>query len=234
MPVPERPIESLLNSRLRKQNTVSLALERLTAAGKIRVSEIQRIACDPAATLSMRIDAITIFLALRKGSRRSLRQLLNSENRTIVIETLKGVKLLSPDWALTELVSGVQLSEDPTKRAVFVWAVSGYHHRIDVETLLLNLLASETVPTVRDHTIEALGEFHSERVLQALLQVLAIGSDSERFWALYSLGNVANAGVNEAIRPHLNDQTVIPGFGSIKDEAQRTLTKILDRSKGNA
>ena len=228
------PIEHRLQSRLLGLKNVRDALERLAGCGKTEVAEIQTRALDPTVDMSSRVDAITIILALKRGPRRLLRHLLNSEDRTVVIETLKAIKFLSPEWALLEIILGVRRFEDSSKRAVFAWALGGYPNEKGAEDALLNVMAKESESTVRDHAIESLGEFNSQRATETLLHALGVGTSSERFWAIYSLGNVGDARAAEALSQYANEQTTIQGLGTIGDEARKALEKIGHKNRGEA
>jgi HEAT repeat protein len=225
-PQDDPPAEYRIPVRLRRKEIVRSALQRLASQGNVEAADIQALALDTRLPFDLRRDAIVIVLAAARPNEELLRDLLQSGDRFTATETLKIIKYLGTEWALPELATGARTSDDPSQRSLFAWALAAYPTNSVAEGVLIEILASDSAAIVRDHAIESLGEFPSPRVVEALVQVLERGGASERFWALFSLGNLANPNTREAISQCLQDQTVIPGYGTIAEEAKAALIKI--------
>lgn len=221
-----QPIQSCIRKGLRRSLSVRSAVQELAKHGKVDVKFIRALALDGTASIGLRLDAITMLLALEESSREAVRDLLNCGDNVIVIETLKSIKALRTEWALPEVVAGLKTTVEERKRAVLAWTLAAFSMNRDVQKLLLNVVSNDGSSTVRNHAIEALGRFRSPKVVEALLGVLKNGNAGERFWALYSLGELADPRAKDAIRAHLHDRSLVPGFGTVGDEAQRVLTAL--------
>jgi HEAT repeat protein len=158
-----------------------------------------------------------------------LGDLLDSSDRVLVIETLKSIKNARTEWAVPSLIVRLKSCSDPSSRAALAWTLGAYPKNASVQDALLEVMAGDSDQAVRDHAIESLGDFRSPVVLNARLRVLEQGSASERFWSLYSLGKLADSQASAAITRCLHDQTVIPHFGTVADEARWALEKITRR-----
>jgi HEAT repeat protein len=220
------PIESGISTRLRELEAVRDAVQRVAAQGKREVGDVEALALDRAAPIMSRLDAITVLTAMPQGRAEVLGALLDSDDPMLVVETLKCVRNARTARAAPEIVARMKSCNEPRKRAVLAWALAAYPKDAGAQTALLEVMARDPSQSVRDHAIESLGEFRSPAVLNALLRVLEQGSASERFWALYSLGTLADPQAREAIARCLHDQTVNPEFGTVAGEARRALEKI--------
>ena len=211
---------------LRESVIVRDALQRLASQGKRDFSDVEALALDRTALIDSRLDAITVLMAMQENRADILPELLDSNDRMLVIETLKSIRNVGTEWAIPDLIVRMKSCSDPSKRAVFAWALGAYPKNADVQNALLKVMVRDPDLAVRDHAIESLSEFRSPTVLDALLGALERGSASERFWALYSLGTLADSRASEAIARCLHDQTVIPDFGTVADEARWALEQI--------
>lgn len=214
-----------ISERWCESQKVRDAITRLASHGKVKVHEVQSVALDVTSENDLRVDAVTLILAMREG-RRSLSRLLDSGDNFVVIETLKRLRELRTDWATPEIISRVKNSSEPSKRAIFAWALAGYSHSVEALQVLLETIKADPDVDVRNHAIESLSAFRSSRVVDFLLNILEHGSASERFWSLYSLGTIGDARVVQAISKYLKDETQIPHFGTISAEAKWALDKI--------
>ena len=220
------PIESGIPTRLRELEAVRDAVQRVAAQGKREVSDVEALALDKTAPIVSRLDAIAVLTAMPQGRAEVPGGLLDSDDRALVVETLKCVRNARTAWAAPEIVARVKSCHEPWKRAVLAWALAAYPKNTSAQTALLEVMARDPRQSVRDHAIESLGEFRSPVVLNALLRALEQGSASERFWARYSLGTLADPQAREAVARCLQDQTAIPDFGTVAGEARRALEKI--------
>lgn len=220
------PIHERVSARLRQVDLVRDSLARLASQGKVWVNDVSALALDTTSPVELRLDAIVALLSTEEGDEVLLRKLLASDDRMIIIETLKFIRRLGTDWVIPELVAQVETCGDVSKRAVTAWSLAAYPENSGVQGVLLNVMARDTDLGVREHAIESLSEFRSRTVINALLRVLERGSPGERFWALYSLGTIGDPATAEAIAQHLGDETAIPEFGTIADEAHWALAKI--------
>ena len=227
----KRNIQESISARLQHSDPVREALKRLASQGLVRPDVIKAMATNDKTPLDSRIDAVTVVLAMERGGEEVLSRLLDTEDRTVFVEVLKVIATLHTNWALPELMIRLKTCANPEKRALFAWALAAYPNADDVESLLREMMATDHDATVREHAIESLGAFKSDEATNALLSVLETGTATERFWSLYSLGNIARPETTNAIRKHLQDHTVIPGFGTISEEARKALTKITNRGK---
>lgn len=221
-----------LQPRLRNSHIVRQAVRRLMSLGSHDLKDVDTLALNSEAAIDQRLDAIVVLTALRRARAKVLGGLLASEDRLIVIETLKAIRNQGTEWAMPDLIVALRTCNDPSKRAVVAWALAAYPKESDVETALLELLAREDDPDVRDHAIESLSMFRSTRVLKTLLNMLESGSSRERFWALYSLGTLADPRATKAVTRYLHDPTVIPNFRTIGYEARWALSQIRSGKAG--
>jgi HEAT repeat protein len=220
-----RLLEGVL-PRLRLADAVQGALARLAEHGHTETADIRRLAFDNTSPMQSRLDAVTLLTAMKDPDEEAIHGLFAIENETLFIETVKSMKSLSVEWALQWELVAARDTNDPSRRALIAWALAAYPTSVDAETSLLNLATNDDSPTVREHAIEALGEFHSSAVVKVLLDILSRGLPTERFWALFSLGNLAAPVAAEGVRSCLQDYTAIPGFGTIAEEASWALARI--------
>lgn len=225
------PIASLIPARLWELEAVREASQQLTSQGKGNIGDVEALALDKTAPIESRFDAITVLMAMERGRTDILRDLLGSNDPMIVIETLKSVRSTGTEWAIPELVSQLRSCGDPSKRAVCAWTLAAYPNNADVQSILLEVMTQDDDRSVREHAIEALSEFRSPPVLDALLCAMKQGSAGERFWALYSLGTLADPQASEAVAQYLDDQTVIPNYGTVAHEARWALDKITQQCR---
>jgi HEAT repeat protein len=212
--------------RLRLADPVQRALARLAERGHTGTADLRRLALDNESPMQSRLDAAIILTAMKEPDEEGIRSLLDCEDRTLFVETVKSLRSLSEEWALRCVLAAARNSDDPSRRPLFAWALAGYPTSAEAESALLSLATSDDSPAVREHAIESLGEFHSGRVVNVLLDILAGGPAPERFWALFSLGNLAAPTAAEGVRGCLQDRTAIPGLGTIAEEASWALARI--------
>ncbi len=224
-------IEGGIPARLRELETVREALERLAGQGKREVGDVEALARDSAAVTDSRLDAITALMAMEEGRVDILRDLLDSNDRMLCIETLKSIRNVGTEWAIPDLIARTYSCNDPSRRAVFAWTLAAYPNNANVQSVLLEVMTQDGDRSVREHAIEALSEFRSPPVLDALLCALKQGSAGERFWALYSLGTLADPQASEAVARYLDDQTEIPNYGTVAHEARWALDKITQQCR---
>jgi HEAT repeat protein len=206
---------------------VQNALARLSVDPRhIEAAELRRLALDNSASMQSRLDAATILTAMQEPDEEGIQNLLACEDPTVFIETLKSIRSFRVEWALRHLIRGAKAGEDPARRAVFAWTLAAYPASAETESVLLDLATNDSSPEVREHAIESLGEFHSDRAVKVLLHILVDGSAPERFWALFSLGTLADPVAADGIRGCLQDRTAISGLGTIAEEANWALAKI--------
>jgi HEAT repeat protein len=223
---PSLPLQREILPRLRNSPTVKQALRRLARHGNLKIQDAEEFALDRLAPIDQRLDATTVVTAMKEGHDSVLRALLRGDDPTVFIEALKRIRNFRTEWAKPVLLNALRTSRDPSKRPIFAWALAAYPKDIEVEGALLRIATRDNDSNVRAHAIESLGQFHSGEVIDALCRILQRGSPTERYWALYSLGTLADLRAAEMVSRLSNDQTEIPGFGTIADEAQRALTMI--------
>src|SRR5437016_3427313 len=93
-------IQERIPERLRKVDLVRNALERLTSNGKASVADVVVLALDRTSAIELRLDAVAALMAEEKGEEEIVRKLLESDDPMIVIETLKIIRRLAPEWAI--------------------------------------------------------------------------------------------------------------------------------------
>lgn len=228
MHLDKRNIKQSISAQLRDSEPVRKALGHLASRGMVGVDDVTAIATGPESQPDLRFDAITAVLAMEQAAEEVLTRLLDSVDRTIFVETLKAVAAFRTKWALPEVKKRLRTCTDPEKRALFAWTLAAYPDDREAENLLREVMATDRDANVREHAIEAAGAFGSGEVVKALLTALETGSPRERFWSLYSLGNLARPETANAVRKYLRDKTLIPGFGTIADEARQALAKITE------
>jgi len=219
-------VPNWISEQLRGRQSVIESSRRLAQRGQFGIDDLVQIALDDSAEIDFRVDAITLLTASTRSNESALRRLLESRSKIIATETLKRVREFGPEWAVSEILSKVRASNDPSERAVLAWALGGYPGRCDALEALMGLLQSDSDDAVRSHAIESLSVFRSPVVVDALLRVLEHGSVSERFWSIYSLGMIRDPGAVEAVSKCLQDETEVPHFGTISAEAKWALEEI--------
>jgi hypothetical protein len=218
-------------NKLRGHESVIGSSRRLAEIGKLTPSDVQQIVLDVTAPIDLRADALTLFSAAEGDGNQTLRALLESTDKLVMVEALKRIREFSPEWAASEIIARVKNSNDPSERAVLAWTLAGYPENVEVRGALLELIKRDSDVKVRNHALESLGAFRSPVVVNALLNVLEHGSANERFWSLYSLGTIGDDRAVEAISRCLQDHTQIPDFGSISAEAKWALESIAKRTQ---
>jgi len=227
-------LEEKISARLRPASAVRQALARVAGSPRIEAgsprieaADLLNLALDPDEPMEFRLDAVTILLAMERPDEEGLRKLLACGDRTVFIEALKSIKSFGVSWALRDLIVAANTTKEADRRAVLAWALAAYRDSVDAQKTLLDLATNDSSSLVREHATESLGEFRSNSVSKTLLHILAVGSSAERFWALFSLGNLADPSAADAVRGCLEDQTAVPGLGTISEEAEWALGKIL-------
>jgi len=220
-----------ISPRLRQATSVKSALARLADRSRMEAADLAMLALDSDAPMQSRLDATTLVAAMQEPDEQGIQNLLSCEDRTVFIETLKSIRSFGTEWALRYLITAAKASQDPARQAVLAWTLAAYPASAEAESVLLDLAKNDRPPTVREHAIESLGEFHSDGVVRVLTRILEEGSAAERFWALFSLGTqgtLAAPVAIDGIRSCLEDQTGIPGLGTIAEEARWALARIQD------
>jgi HEAT repeat protein len=129
--------------------------------------------------------------------------------------------------------------ESAAVRAKAAWAL-GFHSQghLATDSLLATLRARYEDDDVRAHAAEALGHLadrlgeHEGDVLAALLHALRDPSAEVRFWAAFSLGNLGDEAAIPALeRLAARDEESIPGWWSIRKEANDSIKQILLRKR---
>jgi HEAT repeat protein len=89
---------------------------------------------------------------------------------------------------------------------------------------------SNVPPEVRGDATEALTHFQDVRAVPALIEQLHDPSPEVRFWAVFSLGQLADTDViPELERIATEDDAVAPGWWSLRKEARDAIQSIRDR-----
>jgi len=90
---------------------------------------------------------------------------------------------------------------------------------------------SHVPPEIRGDATEALTGFHDVRAVPTLLEQLRDPSPEVRFWAIFSLGQVADTDVIPELERIVNeDDAVAPGWWSLRKEARDAIQVIRDRA----
>jgi HEAT repeat protein len=99
---------------------------------------------------------------------------------------------------------------------------------------LFRLIKDETVPPgIRGDATEALTHFQDVRAVPTLREQLLDASPEVRFWAVFSLGQLADTDViPELERVVMEDDAVVPGWWSLKKEARDAIQSIRNRVRG--
>ena len=228
---PHHLLRQRMEPRLRKSTTVKEALERFGSRGEPTIHDVEHTALAESTSLAIRLDAVTILLALRERQPQLLQRILASDDSVLFVEVLKRIKNLHPEWAPSVLLKMLGASTDKSRRSLIVWALAPFSKDENVEKALLSAATDDVAETVRAHAIESLSQFHSRRVADVLIKILVDGSSTERFWALYSLGSLAEQRAGATVEQFLEDETSIEGFGTIGEEARWALNKIVRARK---
>lgn len=223
-----KTLDNLPTWAVRRAVTYPLVLRALKRMRSIRFTKYNdciEVALDRKRSLGVRIAAINLVMCARRGKSQLVKDLLDDPSDIIVIETLKSIEMIGTKWALRELITSAVGSSD-LRRSVCAWALSAFESSKAAEGVLLRLALHDPHSAVREHAIEALGNFKTKEVLEALLQYLEHGSHVERFWAIYSLGNCGSRAIVPRLSEYVLDQRFVSGYGTVGEEARRVIRKL--------
>jgi len=219
-------LRAKISPRLRNSGTIKEALRHLSGPnGSMAGNLVETYALNDALPLDQRLSAITLLTSLTDGNAKLLQRLIGGDDRTLALEALKRINQFRTEWAKPALLRGLR-NLDASRRSIIAWSLSAFSDDSDIERALLLAATRDENLDVRAHAIEALREFRSEKVSKTLVRILQKGSPTERFWALYSLGTLADDTAAFAVTAYCDDHTEVPGFGSVGEEARWALSRM--------
>ena len=119
------------------------------------------------------------------------------------------------------LINELLHANDPKGREAAAYALSWMGDRRAVYPLLLAAKNQREVASIRGQALEAIGSI-SPRRRSPVGRVLSLLDDPEvqlRFWACYALSQFEDPRAIPALHRLLSDETVCPGWWSVKGEA---------------
>jgi len=177
------------------------------------------------------IRLITCWLLGQLGNKRAVKSLiiaLNSPNTKIVLEAAKSLGIIKSKKAVQPLISILLKAENPDQRGAAAYALGILRDKRAYEPLIQTLTNFKEAPKVRGYSAEALAYLQDNRASSALIAMLTDMSTEVRFWSAFALGELKEWQAIPALaRLVADDQTVLPNWGVVSEEAAKAIDKII-------
>jgi len=148
-------------------------------------------------------------------------------------EAAKAISRFDVDSAVDPLLGLMENCRNPKKAAAIIHALGILGHPRALKPLLAVLSSEKEDPEVRGHAAEALSFLSDRRAVQELILALRDRSPHVRFWASYSLGQLADSEAIPALEVLAeNDEAEVPGWWAVKREAADAIRQIRQRLEG--
>ncbi len=129
--------------------------------------------------------------------------------------------------AVPHLISVLLEDETVEVRTTAAYGLGALRDTRAVEHLIHTLENQNEDPRVRGQAAEALGDIRDTRSIVPLIAALKDASVEVRFWAIFALGQLGDAQViPELERLVATDESILPNWGTIKDEAVAAIQNI--------
>ena len=177
------------------------------------------------------IRILACWLLGQLGNKRAAKSLivaLNSPNAKIVLESAKSLGIIKSKKAVQPLITILLKAKDPAQRGSAAYALGILRDKRAREPLVQTLTNLKETPKVRGYCAEALAYLHDKKASPALIAALTDSSAEVRFWSAFALGELKERqSVSALARLAANDQTILPDWGMVGEEAAKAIDKII-------
>lgn len=177
--------------------------------------------------------AIACWLLARIGGEPAFAPLvvaLHNPDPLLRAEAARALGVLDNPQAVPELITALRTDPDADTSiaAAHSLGLLGDHRAVDP---LLAVLADPSAdPRLRGFAAEALIGPGERRAVPPLIAALADPSAEVRYWAAFALGQLADPAALDALeRLAQTDEAIVPGCGSVKEEAAAAIKSIRAR-----
>jgi HEAT repeat protein len=190
---------------------------------------------DPDASPELRTEACWLLRVLEE--KRAIPVLIKiAQDRQVEVnlrrEATQALGMLPSKRAVRPLIEILlDADDDEWVRGMAAHALGRVDDTRGRDTLLRVIKDSTVPPGIRGNATEALTGFRDVRAVPALVEQLRDSSPEVRFWAVFSLGALADTDVIlELERIVAEDDAVAPGWWSLKKEASDAIQSIRARA----
>ncbi len=205
--------------------------DQLLAAGVDSQEALEALAQDPAAPVALRTIACWFLGRLASpGARLALEVALRAADPALRAEAARGLGTLADSQAFAALLNALQNDPSPAVRFAAAYALGLLADERMIEPLIAKLADATEDPAVRGMAAETLGNALDPRAVEPLIAALSDSAVEVRFWAAFAVGELgAEAALPELYRLAEADDTVLPGWWSVRQEAKASIDLIKSR-----
>jgi HEAT repeat protein len=188
---------------------------------------------DPDQTEDLRVLAAWILGRLhRQEAVTDLLSTLCDPSVRMQVESMLSLALLRNELAVPELIKRARTAGDVEVRTIAVLALGGIGGK-DAHAELRRILKDKgEEKTVRGAAAEQLGQIGDTADVPLLINALKDPADEVRYWSAFGLGQIEDRRALPALRRLARtDEGVLPGRGSIAEEANAAMTRIEEWSE---
>jgi len=211
-------------------------VERLYKAGVTSLPQLVQTVSDVQTNPAVRDMAYSLlaWLRVRNASTVLTRAFEQEQNDSFIWAAANALVRARAEDAVPTLLSVLERSS-PTKEAAAAWTLGWLGGSHAVPVLRSVAMDSHRAVEVRAHATEALGLLHAAEAVEDLIALLSVQSPELRYWAAYSLGQIADpASVPELERVAASDSGVLSNERSVRQEAIEALAAIHAKERDNS
>jgi HEAT repeat protein len=211
-------------------------VERLQKAGITSVPQLVQTVSDVQTNPAVRDMAYSLlaWLRVRSASTVLTRAFEQTQDDTFVWAAANALVRVRAEDAIPTLL-GVLERSSPTKQAAAAWTLGWLGGSHAVPVLRSVAMDPHRAVDVRAHATEALGVLHAQEAVDDLIALLSVQSPEIRYWAAYSLGQIADpVSVPELERVAASDSAVLSNDRSVRQEAIDALAAIHAKERDNS
>lgn len=200
-------------------------------AGVDSVAALGRVAGDATQPAALRSCACWLIGHLRyKRATSALLRAFAASDAAVYWEAAKTLALFNSKRALEPLAAALHGDADEEKRVAAVYALGWLTDERTVEIILDVLKNEQETPRVRGEAAEVLAyKPCSAHIVATLVRCLADPAVEVQFWAAFALahhGGPAEVPALEALAARSTSTAILPGWWSVRDEAQWAIIAI--------
>lgn len=206
-------------------------LDLLLKHGVDSVSELEKIIGNK--EVNVEIRAVGCWFMSRLESKQAyaiLIRCLNEDNSSLRAEIARALGTLGDKRAFSELCILMKNDEDEDVRFAAVYAIGLLDTDEKILPLIEKLEEQTEISKIRGLVAETLGNSLDKRAIIPLLDALKDESLEVRFWSIFALGEIgAEEAISELEKIIQEDKSVLPGWWSLREEAEDALQLIKKR-----
>lgn len=179
------------------------------------------------------VRMLACWLLGQIGDKRAVGAILKAfkqQNIYISLEAAKSLGILESKRATKSLIEAMLTAGNIEKRVASAYALGLLCDKRGIKPLVSILGDKDAPPQVRAQSAEALTYFNnkSRDVIKVIMLGLQDPSAEVRFWSIFALGELkVKKAIRELERVAATDNTILPGWWSVGEEASNALKKIL-------